>query len=78
MVKVLRAAVRDRQRVPRQDLEIVTDGVTLRVPAALIERALNRACALREPHNVARKLFVSELLDALAAEEAVVLGVQPG
>jgi DNA helicase IV len=74
MVKVLRAAVRDRQRVPRQDLEIVTDGVTLRVPATVIERARSRARALRKPHNVARRLFVNELLDALAAEEAVVLG----
>ncbi len=74
MVKVLRAAVRDRQRVPRQDLEIVTDGVTLRVPATVIERARSRARALREPHNVARRLFVNELLDALATEEAVALG----
>jgi DNA helicase IV len=74
MVKVLRAAVRDRQRVPRDDLEIAIDGVTLRVPVAMIERARSRARAMRKPHNVERKLFVTELLDALAAEEAVILG----
>jgi DNA helicase IV len=74
MIKVLRAAVRDRQRVPREDLEITVDGVTLRVPAAVCERVRSRARALRKPHNVARKLFVTEVLDALAAEEAVVLG----
>ena len=74
MVKVLRAAVRDRQRVPREDLEIVIDGVTLRVPVAVIERARSRARAMRKPHNVERKLFVTEMLDALATEEAVVLG----
>ena len=74
MVRILRAAVRDRQRVPRRDLEIVVDGVTLRVAAAVCEHARDRARALRKPHNVARKLFVTEMLDALAAEEAVVLG----
>ena len=74
MIKVLLAAVRDRQRAPREDLEITVDGVTLRVPAAVCERARSRARTLRKPHNVARKLFVTEMLDALAAEEAVVLG----
>jgi DNA helicase IV len=74
MTKVLRSAVRDRQRVPHHDLEIVADGMTLRVPVAVIEGARGRARALRKPHNVARRLFVNELLDALAAEEAVVLG----
>jgi len=74
MVRILRAAVRDRQRVPRRDLEIVVDGVRLRVAAAVCERARGRARALRKPHNVARRLFVTEMLDALAAEEAVVLG----
>ena len=74
MVRVLRAAVRDRQRVPREDLEIVIDGMTLRVPVAVIERARSRARAMRKPHNVERKLFVTEMLDALATEEAVVLG----
>jgi DNA helicase IV len=74
MTKVLRSAVRDRQRVPRHDLEIVADGMTLRVPVAVIERARSGARALRKPHNEARRLFVNELLDALAAEEAVVLG----
>ena len=74
MAGILRAAIRDRQRVPRHDLKIVIDGVTLPVPAAVCERARDRARALRKPHNVARKLFVTEMLDALAAEEAVVLG----
>ncbi len=74
MVKVLRAAVRDRQRVPRGGLEVVVDDVTLRVPAEVCARARQRARALRRPHNVARKLFVTDLLDALAQEEAAVLG----
>jgi DNA helicase IV len=74
MVKVLRAAIRDRQRVPRGGLEIVADDVTLQIPAEACERARARARALRKPHNVARKLFVTEMLDALARAEAEALG----
>ena len=74
MVRILRAAVRDRQRVPRHDLEVEADGVPLRIPADICERARIRARGMRRPHNVARKLFVTEMLDALAREEAAVLG----
>ena len=74
MVRILRAAIRDRQRVPRGDLEISIDGVLVRVPADVCERARIKARGMRRPHNVARKLFVTEMLDALAAAEAEVLG----
>ena len=74
MVRILRAAVRDRQRVPRGDLEVSIDGVPVRVPADVCERARIKARGMRRPHNVARKLFVTEMLDALAAAEAEVLG----
>jgi DNA helicase IV len=74
MVKVLRAAIRDRQRVPRAGLEIVADNVTMQVPAEVCERARVRARAVRKPHNAARKLFVIEMLDALARAEAEALG----
>ena len=46
----------------------------LRIPAEICERARIRARGMRRPHNVARKLFVPEMLDALAREEAAVLG----
>src|ERR1700742_454662 len=74
MIKVLRAAVRDRQRVPRQDLNLEVDGVSITVAADLVERARIRARGMRRPHNVARKLFVTEMLDAIARAEAVALG----
>ena len=74
MVRILRAAVRDRQRVPQGDLEVSIDGVPVRVPADVCERARIKARGMRRPHNVARKLFVTEMLDALAAAEAEVLG----
>jgi DNA helicase IV len=74
MIKVLRAAVRDRQRIPRQDLKLQVDGVAITVAADLVERARIRARGMRRPHNVARKLFVTEMLDAIARAEAVALG----
>ncbi|HEY4465265.1 MAG TPA: 3'-5' exonuclease [Streptosporangiaceae bacterium] len=73
MVKVLRAAIRDRQRVPGAGLEVVAGNVTMQVPAEVGERARARARALRQPHNVARKLFITEMLDALARSEAEAL-----
>jgi DNA helicase IV len=74
MIKVLRAAVRDQQRIPRRDLEMLVDGVAITVPADVCERARIRARGMRRPHNVARKLFVTEMLDAVARAEAVALG----
>jgi len=40
----------------------------------VVLRARDRARALRKPHNVARRVFVTELLGALAAAEAAALG----
>jgi DNA helicase IV len=45
----------------------------MQVPAEVGERARARARALRQPHNVARRLFVTEMLDALARSEAEAL-----
>jgi DNA helicase IV len=74
MVAVLRRAVRDRQQVPRGDLEITADDVRMTVPRETVLRARDRARALRKPHNVARKLFITDLLGALARAEAAALG----
>src|SRR5271166_619875 len=76
MVNVLRRAVRDLQQVPSGDLEITVDGVAMTVPREAVLRARDRARALRKPHNVARKLFITEMLGALAAAEARALGRQ--
>ncbi len=74
MVHVLRRAVRDLERVPPADLEILTvDGVRMTLPRDVCLRARDRARALRKPHNVARKLFVTELLGALARAESATL-----
>ena len=72
MVQVLRRAVRDRQRAA--ELEIDADGVIIRLPREVSLRARDRARALRKPHNVARKLFATEMLGDLARAEARQLG----
>ena len=74
MVNVLRRAVRNRQQVPPGELEVTADGVRMTVPPERVLRARDRARALRKPHNVARKLFATEMLSALAAAEADALG----
>src|SRR6266567_4586699 len=74
MAAVLRRAVRDLQQVPPGDLEVTADDVTMPVPREVVLRARDRARGLRKPHNVARKLFITELLSALAQAEARALG----
>jgi DNA helicase IV len=73
MVNVLRRHVRNLQQVPPGDLEVTVDGVTMTVPRETVLRARDRARGLRKPHNVARKLFVTDLLGALARAEAQAL-----
>ncbi|MFI7442896.1 HelD family protein [Nonomuraea indica] len=70
MAGVVAAAVRDRQRLPDGDLLVTAEGVTMRVPQAVCARLRERARAVRLPHNMARKLFVTELLKELARAEA--------
>jgi DNA helicase IV len=73
MVRVLQQAVRDRQTVPKQDVTVNADGVRIPLRREAILRARDRARSARKPHNVARKLFVTELLTELARSEARVL-----
>jgi len=68
MVGVLAAAVRDHQRVPDEDLEIPFDGQVLRLDRATCERARRRARAAGTPHNLARRGFRRELLEALSRQ----------
>jgi DNA helicase IV len=70
MVRVMRQAVRDRQRAPRNDITVDADGVAIPLARAAILRARDRARATRRPHNVARKLFVTDVLNELARAEA--------
>jgi DNA helicase IV len=74
MVNVLRRAVRNWQRVPDGDLAVTVDGVEMIVPRERCVRARDRARGMRRAHNVARKMFATDILSALAAAESVALG----
>jgi len=73
MVKVLRQVINGRQHVPPGDLVVSVDGVRMTVTRDACLRARDKARGLRKPHNVARKLFVTEMLTALVRSEARVL-----
>jgi DNA helicase IV len=62
--------------VPGQDLIVNADGVRIPLRRDAVLRARDRARGTRKPHNVARKLFVTELLNELARAESTVLGRQ--
>ena len=76
MVRVMQQAVRDRQTVPGQDLIVDADGVRIPLRRDAVLRARDRARGTRKPHNVARKLFITELLNELARAESTTLGRQ--
>jgi DNA helicase IV len=73
MTRVLQQAVRDRQTTPKQDITVNADGLEIPLKRAAILRARDRARSSRKAHNVARKLFVTDLLTDLAWAEAKVL-----
>jgi DNA helicase IV len=67
MAEVLAQAVRDRQIVPETVLEVqVEGGEVLTLDRRTCERARAKARETQRPHNVARRVFVDRLLDALA------------
>jgi DNA helicase IV len=74
MVDVLRAAVRDRQELPSEPVELRFDGYPLVLDRKLISKARGRARSSRRPHNLARPLFVGMVVDALAEQYAAVVG----
>ncbi|MBK1788195.1 ATP-binding domain-containing protein [Prauserella cavernicola] len=82
MVDVLTAAVRDRQTVPDEALEILVEGEVLTLDRGVCERAREKARGTLKPHNLARRVFLDRLLDALAEQsvqrlESVVLDNVP-
>ncbi|TDC50245.1 helicase [Actinomadura sp. KC345] len=70
MADLLEAALHDRQRVPADGLRIEAEGLTLAVDAEKCARIRERARALQLPHNVQRRRFVHDLLEALAINRA--------
>jgi DNA helicase IV len=77
MAKVVAAAVRDRQRVPHEGLEISFEKVSYRLGRQALTTARQRARRSRRPHNQARRVFVRDALDQLARVVAGRLGADP-
>jgi DNA helicase IV len=70
MVRLLTDAVRRRQRVPRQPIELDVDGVRILLRPRDVDTARERARRTRKPHNEARVTFVREVLRLLAPQLA--------
>ncbi|MBO2462326.1 HelD family protein [Actinomadura violacea] len=70
MADVVMAAVRERQRTPSDGLRVDADGLTLVVDAGTCEEIRDRARGMRLPHNVQRRRFVHDMLEALATNRA--------
>ncbi|MDF2976007.1 MAG: helicase [Actinomycetospora sp.] len=69
MTRVLSAAVRDRQELPRRPIELVVDGEPVVLDRDLVAQARTRARRTRRPHNDAKRTFVREVVDQLARRE---------
>jgi DNA helicase IV len=74
MAPVLARAVRDRQRVPDDDLVLAVGSHRLILTRQAVTSARSRARAGGAPHNAARVTFVKDLLRYLAGQLADQLG----
>ena len=78
MVEVLTNAVRDRQRVPDEPLEIeLPQREILVLDPATVQAARDRARRSGRPHNLARAVFDIEIIHALADQVAERIGADP-
>ncbi|MBV9844163.1 MAG: AAA family ATPase [Kutzneria sp.] len=76
MADALAAAVRDRQWVPREGIEVPHDGDSLMLDGPTCTQARARARRSRRPHNQARPVFEREIIAALARQVADRLGAR--
>ena len=68
MVKVLQRALADRERPPRKDVELLIDGMRLRVTRRECRQLLERVRRRRETHNARRPLVERMLMDRLVSK----------
>ncbi|QBJ98478.1 helicase [Rhodococcus sp. ABRD24] len=74
MIEILKKAVRDRQEVPKAPIELRFDTYPVTIDRKIVTRARGRARSSRRPHNLARPIFVSAVIEALAQQLADTLG----
>jgi DNA helicase IV len=69
LAEVLANAVREHQRLPRRPIELLHDDDRhLRLDRDAVARARMKARRSRRPHNVARLVFLRDLLDDLTSQ----------
>lgn len=77
LAEVLALAVRDRQWVPDEPLEIEVEREALRLDPETVRTARDRVRRVDRPHNLARTLFATEIVHALADQVAERIGADP-
>ncbi|WP_062078248.1 HelD family protein [Demequina globuliformis] len=68
MSRVIKNAVRERQRLPREDQEVSIDGRTVVIRRSDIREAQSKARREGKPHNEARASFAKEMIGRLTAQ----------
>ena len=76
MAEVVAAAVRRRQRVPAKPLRLDVDGTVVTLRPNAVAESRTRARRSRKPHNLARAVFVRDLLNHLAHRLASARGFE--
>jgi hypothetical protein len=74
MAEVVRRAVDERQRLPRRDIALPVLGRDLVLRRSDVAEARSLARSSSKPYNLARQIFVRELLDRLAKQFAEASG----
>lgn len=77
MAEVIAAAVADRQWVPAEPIELTIDRTVLRLDPSVYETARASARARQLTHNQAQPFFEKDIIDALTAQYAGVIGEDP-
>lgn len=74
ILEVLKQAVRERQEVPAQPITLSFDGYPVTLDKKIATRARGRARSSRRPHNLARPVFATSVIDALTEQLAQTMG----
>ncbi|WP_406282908.1 AAA family ATPase [Nocardia sp. NBC_00881] len=74
IIEVLERAVRDRQEIPAEPIRLSFDGYPVTLDRKIVTRARGRARSSRRPHNLARPVFASSVIDALTDQLAQTMG----
>ncbi|WP_405180565.1 AAA family ATPase [Nocardia sp. NBC_01377] len=74
ILEVLKQAVRDRQEIPADPIRLAFDGYPVLLDRKIATKARGRARSSRRPHNLARPIFASSVIDALTEQLAQTMG----